>query len=62
MNTLLLCNDCGWTGKQNDCIRKSRGLPNTDEFMETYFECPKCNSENLIELDSKGVQLELVPA
>ena len=48
MDSIILCEDCGWTGKLEDCV-------------EGYTECPKCGSENLIELIGKSPILQPVP-
>lgn len=40
----LLCEDCEWTGSQEDCIK------NYTVYGETELHCPKCGSVNLIEL------------
>lgn len=54
MNDTLQCEDCGWIGEREECIEKYRGVPlSISEEVELYLECPKCNSENLITLDSK---------
>jgi len=60
MNNQLFCEDCEWKGKQEDCVKSYRGIPGRD--VEPYLQCPKCGSENLIELADRGVTLEPVPA
>lgn len=57
MENRLLCEDCGWKGTQEECVKKYRGIPLGEGESEVYLECPKCNSENLIPLIE-----ELVPA
>lgn len=59
MDNLLLCGECGWTGLGKDCDKKYRGTIG-DWDAEPYPVCPKCGSENLIELDSRGAVLEPV--
>ena len=58
-DTLLECEDCGWTGYQAECIRYGEILGTGGE-VEPYLECPKCNGGNLIEL--AGRSSVLVPA
>ena len=59
MNIQLQCRDCGWRGLEEECIKKYRGTPG-DWDAEPYPTCPKCGSENLAELDTKGAVLEPV--
>ena len=61
MDNLLLCNDCNWTGKQEDCIREYRGVQGTEGDVELHLQCPQCGSESLIELTGEGSRL-LEPA
>ena len=58
METRLQCEDCGWVGLQEDC-----GI--SIKATGTVPVCPKCNSENLIELAGRGEEVRmpvLVPA
>ena len=50
MSKLLLCNDCGWTGSEDDCV-----VTHKKEYPGYTLWCPKCDSENLIELMGRGV-------
>jgi len=52
----LMCNDCGWIGKQEDCVKEYRGAFGTED-VEPCLTCPKCNSESLIELTGMGSRL-----
>jgi len=57
MEKLLKCEDCGWCGQGEECIKEYRGtLGGWD--VEAVPMCPKCNSKNLIELDTRGAVLE----
>ena len=48
MSTRLQCEDCGWIGIQEDCIKEYKYDPSEDD-VELCLQCPKCSSENLIE-------------
>lgn len=49
--TPVQCEDCGWQGLASECIHTYKGIPFADGDIEPVDECPKCNSENLIEID-----------
>jgi predicted RNA-binding Zn-ribbon protein involved in translation (DUF1610 family) len=40
------CDECGWKGKQRDCIH---GSPEANSAY-VPFECPKCRSTRIIQL------------
>jgi len=56
----LLCEDCEWIGKQGDCIKVYTGIFGTEGDVEPHLQCPKCGSENLIELSNDYVRPEPV--
>lgn len=60
MDTLLQCKDCDWSGLEKDCTKGYRGIVGEWD-AEPYIMCPKCGSENLIELSGRGAALELCP-
>lgn len=47
-HTPVQCQDCGWQGMVSECIHTYRGTPDWD--VTPVDECPKCNSENLIDI------------
>ena len=49
LDMLLECEDCGWRGEQEECDKRYLGVPGWD--VEPILQCPKCNSENLKEID-----------
>lgn len=60
MNTHLLCEDCGWVGLLEDCKEVYKELLTTGGLkIISHLSCPKCGSEELIELTGEP---ELVPA
>lgn len=56
MESLQLCDDCGWMGEEESCVRVEEY-----EDSESRLQCPKCGSENLIELMGRSARLEPVP-
>lgn len=58
MNNQLLCEDCGWIGKREDCVTIHRWKDRIGG--DTVLQCPKCGSEKLIELTGRGAVLEPV--
>ena len=53
----LLCEDCNWTGAEDDCIKKYEGVPLTDGDVELHLYCSNCGNENLIELLDEGAEI-----
>jgi len=51
--TPVYCEDCGWKGQVRDCVHTYRGIPGTGGDVEPVDECPKCGSENLIDIESE---------
>ena len=49
--TLVACKDCGWEGTVADCVHTYRQIPLTDGDVEGVDKCPKCDSENLNEVE-----------
>ena len=43
----LKCEDCGWTGEQELCLRKYEGVPLTDGDVELQLVCPDCHGYDL---------------
>lgn len=58
MESLQLCNDCGWMGEEEDCIRVE-SFGDTEPHLQ-YLQCPKCGGSDLIELMGKSAVLEPV--
>lgn len=46
VNMKLKCEDCGWTGDHELCIRKYEGIPFTDD-VELQLVCPNCKGYDL---------------
>jgi Zn finger protein HypA/HybF involved in hydrogenase expression len=44
---LLICEDCEWTGVQEDCIKRF------STFEELELFCPKCYSANILSKELK---------
>lgn len=59
MEIRLQCEDCGWTGLQEDCFKE------LDYNLNPAFFCPKCGSDNLVEILPRGEEIQMplpVPA
>lgn len=56
MNNQLLCNDCGWIGKEEDCAKRHSKW-DIEIFGLAYLQCPKCGSDNLIELQGRRAKV-----
>ena len=52
--------DCGWIGKYSECVHTYIKIFKT-EYVEGVDKCPKCGSENLLELEDRRDKI-LVPA
>ncbi len=52
---MLKCQDCGWDGKEEDCVHIPMG-------EERFMLCPNCSSDRLIKIEEEGALLELIPA
>ena len=61
MSAELQCESCNWMGLQRDCRKKyiTGKVPEVD--VEPYLVCPKCGSEDLIELSGQRIMSDRVP-
>ena len=58
---MVQCLDCGWIGKESECFRAYVEVSGTKYHVEGEDKCPKCGSENLLELEDRRDKI-LVPA
>ena len=55
--TMMECEDCKWRGKVMDCKHGYKGSPIRGFDIEPMDYCPRCNSENLIEMQGGNASL-----
>lgn len=61
MEHRLMCENCAWIGVESGCNKQYRAILLTDGDVELHLLCPKCGSEDLIELSDRGARV-LAPA
>lgn len=54
----LKCEDCGWTGFQEECVRKYEGIYGTGGDVELQILCPHCGGYSLIEYSRAGEEVQ----
>ena len=57
MDIRVECDDCGWLGKKDNCIKGYRDNPALKGDVLPYLQCPRCGGENLIELTPIGEEV-----
>ncbi len=57
--TLVECDECHWRGTIADCIHTYRNYIDESEPVDL---CPKCGSDQLLDIDEDTANLILCPA